>query len=99
MEKRRVTMRLKVKLLKPFSDIVGKKELIQDIEGKTLDELFKALVEKYPKLKDQLYSKEDKLADHVNIFVNDKPISSQDDMSTVLKNDDEILLFIPISGG
>jgi len=33
------------------------------------------------------------------VFVNDKPISALNDINTKLKNDDEILFFIPISGG
>jgi molybdopterin synthase sulfur carrier subunit len=92
-------MDIRLKLLKPFSDVVGKKELRLSIEGKNLDDLFRTLVEKYPKLEDQLYSKEKKLADHVNVFINDKPISSQEEMDIELQNGDEIMLFIPISGG
>jgi MoaD family protein len=92
-------MELKVKLLKPLSDTVGKKELHLDVEGETLDDLLKALVEKHPKLKDELYSKKDALSDHVNVFVNDKPVTGKDEMSTKLNDGDEILLFIPISGG
>jgi MoaD family protein len=92
-------MKLKVKLLKPLSDIVGNKELHLDLEGRTLEDLLKVLVGKYPKLKDQLYSRKESLSDHVNVFVNDKPVTDQDEMSTRLHDGDEILLFIPISGG
>jgi molybdopterin synthase sulfur carrier subunit len=92
-------MRLKVKLLKPLSDGVGNKELQMDVDGRTLDDLLKVLVEKYPKLRDQLYSGKESLSDHVNVFINDKPVTGQDEMATRLRDGDEILLFIPISGG
>jgi MoaD family protein len=86
-------------LLKPLSDVVGKKELRLDLEGKTLADLLKALVEKHPKLGDHLYSGKNSLSDHVNVFVNDKPVTKQDVASTRLHDGDEILLFIPVSGG
>lgn len=92
-------MELKVKLLKPFSDIVGEKELCLDIEGETMGDLLKVLVEKHPKLREQLYSKKESLSDHVNVFVNEEPVTDRDEMSTRLHDGDEILLFIPISGG
>jgi MoaD family protein len=92
-------LELKVKLLKPFSDIVGKKELRVEMEGETLDDLFRTMIKEFPKLEDQLFTEENELADHVNIFVNDRPISDNEEMSKGLSNGDEILLFIPISGG
>ncbi len=92
-------MKLTVKLLKPFSDIAGRKELSLEMEGETLADLLEVLVEKHPKLRDELYSKKEALADHVNVFVNDKPITDPEDTGTRLRDGDEVLLFIPISGG
>lgn len=92
-------MKLKLNLLKPFSDIVGKKELGFDFNGKTLEELFKELVEKYPKLKEELYTDKNEVTDYISIFINDKPLSVLNGMETQLKNGDELLFFVPISGG
>ena len=92
-------MKLKIKLLKPFSNAVGKSELELDFSGKTIEGLLKLLVDTYPKLKKEFYTKTDELTEYMCVFVNDKPISALNGINTVLKNDDEILFFIPISGG
>ncbi len=92
-------MKLKIKLLRPFSDAVGKSEIKIDLNGSTLEDLLRFLIDKYPKLKKELYTKSNELTDYVCIFVNDKPLSALNGTNTTLKNDDELLFFIPISGG
>jgi len=92
-------MKLKIKLLRPFSDAVGKSELKLDFDGMTLENLLKILVDRYPKLKKEFYTKTNELTEYMCVFVNDKPISALNGINTELKNDDEILFFIPISGG
>jgi len=92
-------VKLKIKLLKPFSNAVGKSELELDFNGNTLDDLLKVLVDRYPKLKKEFYTKTDELTEYICMFVNDKPISALKGLDAELKNDDEILFFIPISGG
>lgn len=92
-------MKIKIKLLKPFSDAVGKTELELDFKGSTIEDLLKLLVDRYPKLKEEFYTKSGELTEYVCVFVNDKPISALNEINTELKNGDEILFFIPISGG
>ena len=92
-------MELKLKLLKPFSDAVGKSELQLAFDGSTLEDLLKELIDRYPKLKKEFYTKTGELTDYICMFVNDKTISALNGVNTELKNDDEILFFIPISGG
>ena len=92
-------MKLKLNMLKPFSDVIGKKELGFEFDGTTVEDLFKALVNKYPKLKEELYTEKDEVTDYVSIFVNDKPLSALDGTGTKLKNGDELLIFVTISGG
>ena len=92
-------MKLKIKFLKPFSDIVGKSELETDFDGNTFEILLKTLVEKYPELRKEFYKKDNELTDYICIFVNDKPISALKGLDTELKNGDEILFFVPVSGG
>ena len=92
-------MKLKIKLLKPFSDAVGKSELELDFDSNTLEELLKILVDKYPKLKKEFYTEANELTDHICMFVNDKPISALNGINTELKNGDELLFFVPVSGG
>ena len=92
-------MKLKIKLLKPFSDAVGKSELELDFDGATLEDMLKILVNRYPRLKKEFYTKTDELTDYMCMFVNDKPISALNGINTELKNGDELLFFIPVSGG
>jgi molybdopterin synthase sulfur carrier subunit len=92
-------MKLKIKLLKPFSDAVGKSELELDFDGATLEDMLKVLVNRYPRLKKEFYTKTDELTDYMCMFVNDKPISALNGINTELKNGDELLFFIPVSGG
>ena len=92
-------MKLKIKLLKPFSDAVGKSELELDFNGASLKDMLKILVNRYPKLKKEFYTKTDELTDYMCMFVNDKPISALNGINTELKNGDELLFFIPVSGG
>ncbi len=92
-------MKLKLNLLKPFSDAVGKKQLTVDFNGKTMGELLFYLVELYPKLRDELITDKNEITDYVSIFVNDKPLSVLDGEKTNLKDGDELLIFVPISGG
>jgi MoaD family protein len=92
-------MKIKIKLLRPYSEIVGKKELEIDFNGSTLNDLLNYLVDKYPNLKNELYTKNDELTEYVCIFVNDKPASALDELETKIKKGDEILFFVPLSGG
>jgi len=92
-------MKLKVKFLKPFSNAVGESELELDFNGIYLEDLLKFLIDRYPKLEKEFYNKTDELIEYTCVFVNDKPISALDGINTELKNGDEILFFIPISGG
>jgi MoaD family protein len=92
-------MKLKIKLLKPFSDAIGKSEMELDFNGSSLDDLVKILVERYSKLKKEIYAETGELSDYICLFVNGKPMSALNGMKTELKNNDEILFFVPISGG
>jgi len=92
-------MKLKVNFLKPFSDAVGSREIEEEIDGSTISDLLDHLVSAYPKLRDELYEDDGELTDYFIIFVNDRPINALDGLETVLKDGDEILFFIPISGG
>ena len=92
-------MKLKIKFLKPFSDAVDKSEFEFNFNGLTLNELLQVLVDRYPKLKAEFYSENNDLSDHLCMLVNDKPTSALHGLKTELKNGDEILFFMPISGG
>ena len=92
-------MKIKIKLLKPFSDVVGKDRFCLEFNGTNLEDLLKELINIYPKIRKEFYSEDNELTDYVVIFVNDKPFSVLNGIETKLKDNDEILFFIPVSGG
>ena len=92
-------MKLKLKLLRPFSETVGKSDLEIDFDDKTINDFLKKLISQYPKLKKEIFKDNSELTEYICIFVNDKPISALNGVNTLLKNGDEILFFMPISGG
>ena len=92
-------MKLKIKLLRPFSEAVGKSELEINFDDNTLNDFIKFLVNKYPKLEKEFFKNNYELTEYICIFVNDKPISAINGTNTILKDGDEILFFIPVSGG
>ena len=57
-------MRIKIKLLKPFSDAVGKGEFDFEFIGSTLGSLIKELTNKYPNLRNEFYNESKELTDY-----------------------------------
>jgi MoaD family protein len=92
-------MNLTLKFLRPFKNIIGKSELEINTDLKTLRELLISLVEKYPKLEKEFFKKNHELTDYICIFINDNPISALKMLETELKNNDNLLFFVPVSGG
>jgi MoaD family protein len=92
-------MKIKIKLLKPFSDIAGKGEVELEIEGKDVAFALNELCLQFPKLKKELFEESGEITYSVNIFVNDRPLSANEEASTYLSEGDEILIFMPVGGG
>jgi molybdopterin synthase sulfur carrier subunit len=92
-------MKLKIKLLRPFSDAAEKGNFDLQFNGITVLDLIKKLVNINPKLKKEFFTENGELTDYLCIFVNDKPVAALKGVETKLKNGDELLFFIPISGG
>jgi MoaD family protein len=92
-------MNIKIKLLRPFSEVVGKGEIEIDFNEKSINDLLKLLVKKYPKLEKEFFKDGNELTEYICIFINDKPLSALNGVDTILKNGDEVLFFMPISGG
>ena len=92
-------MKLTLKFLRPFKDIIGKSEIELITEIETLKDLLISLVDKYPKLEKEFFKEDHELTEYICIFVNDKPISALNMLETQLKNGDNLLFFVPVSGG
>jgi MoaD family protein len=92
-------MKIKVKLLKPFSDVAKTREVkLEFAEGNVntaLDELCKV----HPDLKKEIFNEKGEVDFTVNIFINDMPMSALKNEETKLSEGDELLLFMPVGGG
>ena len=92
-------MKIKVKLLKPFSDIAGCGEVDLDFPGETIQNALESLCTLHPDLSKELYDEKGDIDFNINIFINDKPMTASDDMSTLLSEGDVLLIFMPVAGG
>lgn len=69
------------------------------VQGQTVDEALRSLVEKYPDLRENLYNEDDELRQFVNVYVGDDDIRFGDGVATPLETDDEISIVPSIAGG
>lgn len=70
-----------------------------EVEGATVDELLRALMDLYPALKKHLYTEEGKLRSFVNIYVNDEDIRYLEYGATKVTEKDVVSIIPSIAGG
>lgn len=92
-------MKIKVKLLKPFSDIAGCGEADLDFQGHNIQNALDSLCKLYPDLSKEIFDEKGDIDFNINIFINDKPMTAEDDTTTLLSEGDVILIFMPVAGG
>lgn len=69
------------------------------VQGGTVQEVMKSLVEQYPALQPHLYSPEGKLRAFVNLFVGENNIRDLQGLETPLGPDAQLRLIPSIAGG
>jgi len=70
-----------------------------EVEGTTVNDALRTLVDRYPDLKDNLYNEDDELRQFVNIYVGDDDIRFGDGVDTTLEAGDEVSIVPSIAGG
>lgn len=70
-----------------------------EVDGDTVDEVLRALVDEYPDLADNLYNEDDELRQFVNVYVNDEDVRYRDGTETSLEPGDELSIVPSIAGG
>jgi len=88
--------KIRVKLFANFREFTKTKEL--GMEGSTVRDVLLALCRKYPGLEDMLF-KDENLRPYINVFLNGRNIMESGGLEIPLKQDDEIAIFPPVSGG
>lgn len=69
------------------------------VEANNVGDALEKLFTTHPRLRQQLMSPEGKLRSFVNVYVNEDDVRDQQDMATVIKNGDTIIVVPAIAGG
>jgi MoaD family protein len=94
-------MKINLKILLPtLPEAIGCKALTVEIDGETVNDLIKHLVDQYGKAARQaLYDEKGRLDPVVQVLLNGKEWITHDRLDTVLQDDDEVVLMVMIAGG
>jgi sulfur-carrier protein len=82
-------------VLRPQTD--GEAEV--SVEGATVGEVLRALAERYPQTREQLFSPEGELNRYVNIYLNDEDVRVLDGLGTAASDSDTVVILPAMAGG
>lgn len=88
-------MKINVKLFANFREVTRTKDVSLDVRGDTVRDAIDALVSAHPGL-GPLMLQDGKVKPYVNVLLNGQTVK---DTSTQIKENDELALFPPVSGG
>ncbi len=92
-------MRIKVKALRPFKDALGYGDMeLERPAGETIEGLIRSMAQDNPAFAEQALDHEGGIDLTLNIMVSGRPIGEHD-LNKKLEDGDEVLLFMPLSGG
>lgn len=92
---------MKVNFYATLRSIAGGKTSEFALDGEvTAQELFDAIIARFPAMRDELLDDDGSLYGHVHYFINGRDVRFlEDDMSTIIKPEDEINVFPAVGGG
>jgi sulfur-carrier protein len=82
-------------VLRPQTD--GEAEV--PVEGETVGDALRALADRYPATKDQLFSPEGDLNRYVNVYLNDEDVRVLDGLDTAAADSDTVVILPAMAGG
>ena len=82
-------------VLRPQTD--GEAEV--DVDGETVGDALRALVDRYPPTKEQLFSPEGELNRYVNVYLNDEDVRVLDGLETSAAASDTVVILPAMAGG
>jgi sulfur-carrier protein len=82
-------------VLRPQTD--GEAEV--SVDGGTVGDALRALAEKHPGTRDQLFSPEGDLNRYVNVYLNDEDVRVLDGLDTAASNSDTVVILPAMAGG
>jgi sulfur-carrier protein len=69
------------------------------VEGATVGEVLRALADRYPQTRDQLFSPEGDLNRYVNVYLNDEDVRVLDGLETGASESDTVVVLPAMAGG
>ena len=82
-------------VLRPQTD--GEAEV--SVDGGTVGEALRALADRYPATKDQLFSGDGDLNRYVNVYLNDEDVRVLDGLDTPVGESDTLVILPAMAGG
>lgn len=73
-----------------------KEEIVND---KSVAEVLRSIDKRYPGIIDYLLEEDGSLRKHVNIFIKDELIKDREQLSDLVNEEDELLIYQALSGG
>jgi molybdopterin synthase sulfur carrier subunit len=91
-------MKVRFRLFANFREAAKQKDVEIAVSGNTISDAIKALLARYPAMEPMLYQ-DGRLKQYVNVLLNGQTVKHDQIGSATVKDDDEIALFPPVSGG
>jgi MoaD family protein len=94
-------MKVNLKVLLPaLAEVIGSKELEVDFAGQTVNDLIAHLVARFGrKARQALYDQKGELDPVLQVLLNGKEWVTHDQLDTVLRDGDNVILMIMMAGG
>lgn len=92
---------MEIKVFANFRDICGGKtvSLSPIKEPESISSILDQLINKFPKMYDELFTNDKQLKPLVHVFINGKNIIHLNGLDSTVKTTDQIALFPPVAGG
>ena len=82
-------------MLRPQTD--GEAEV--GVDGETVGDALRALADRYPPTREQLFSPEGELNRYVNVYLNDEDVRVLDGLNTSAAQSDTVVILPAMAGG
>jgi adenylyltransferase/sulfurtransferase len=92
------TMAVSVYVPSPFRRLTGNRSLVEG-RGKDVAELLEDLERQFPGLRSLLFNDENQIPAHINIYVNNREISTLKGTATPLRDGDQVAVIPALAGG
>ncbi len=90
---------IRLKLRPPLTRIIGVREISVQLRQGTLRDVLQAAGGEHPKFKAAIYKADGGFSADYKFIINNESLNLRDDLDTVVDEDDDILILMPIAGG